>query len=261
MNLIYMIIFFILGLHMGSFYTVVGLRLPNHEKFITGRSHCDHCNHSLSFFDMIPLLSYFFYRGKCRYCKSKISPLSSYMEFFSGILYLLSYIVFGFTFEMLIALGIVSLLIIVSVSDISYYVIPDELLVFFSVYFYLLILLKDGFSYSILSLLSGVFLFTVMYLIMIFGNYLFKKESLGGGDIKMMFVFGLILPPLLGVISIFLGSFLALPVSLLILLKKKNHLVPFGPFLLISLTFLYFTQINVEMILSFFKLLSFGFIG
>ena len=251
MNIIYMIIFFILGLHMGSFYTVVGLRLPNHEKFIIGRSHCDTCKHPLSLLDMIPLISFFAFRGKCRYCRSKISPLSTDMEFFTGILYLLSYIVFGFSYELLIALGIVSLLIIISVSDITYYVIPDELLIFFSVYFYLIILLKDGFPYSILSLISGVFLFTVMYLIMIFGNFLFKKESLGGGDIKMMFVFGLVLPPLLGVISIFLGSFLALPVSLLILLKKKNHLVPFGPFLLISLTFLYFTQISVPMILSF----------
>lgn len=255
MNIVYMIIFFILGLHMGSFYTVVGLRLPNHEKFVTGRSHCDTCKHLLSLFDMIPILSFIFFRGKCRYCNSKISPLSTYMEFFTGILYLLGYIVFGFSYELLIALGIVSLLIIISVSDISYYVIPDELLIFFSIYFYLIILLKDGFSYSVLSLLSGVFLFTVMYLIMIFGNALFKKESLGGGDIKMMFVFGLILPPLLGVISIFLGSFLALPVSLFILLTKKNHLVPFGPFLLISLTFLYFTQISVPMILSFFRII------
>ena len=255
MNIVYMIIFFILGLHMGSFYTVVGLRLPNHEKFVTGRSHCDTCKHLLSLFDMIPILSFIFFRRKCRYCKNKISPLSTYMEFFTGILYLLGYIVFGFSYELLIALGIVSLLIIISVSDISYYVIPDELLIFFSIYFYLIILLKDGFSYSVLSLLSGVFLFTVMYLIMIFGNALFKKESLGGGDIKMMFVFGLILPPLLGVISIFLGSFLALPVSLFILLTKKNHLVPFGPFLLISLTFLYFTQISVPMILSFFRII------
>ena len=84
---------------------------------------------------------------------------------------------------------------------------------------------------------------------------MFKKETLGGGDIKMMFVFGIILHPLLGLMAIFLGSLLALPVSLFLLLKKHERLVPFGPFLLISLTFIYFTGINVPTIIEFIKLL------
>ena len=58
MNTVYLIIFFILGLFMGSFYTVIGLRLPKHENFITNRSYCDKCHHELSFLDMIPILSY-----------------------------------------------------------------------------------------------------------------------------------------------------------------------------------------------------------
>ena len=89
---------------------------------------------------------------------------------------------------------------------------------------------------------------------MLIGDFLFKKESLGGGDIKMMFVFGLIVNPFMGFMIIFLASFLALPVSLLILCKKKNNLVPFGPFLLISFMFIYFTQIDMNMI---FKILGF----
>ena len=255
MNIVYCIIFFILGLHMGSFYTVIGTRLPNGEKFITGRSRCDSCSHTLSFLDMIPILSYLFLGGKCRYCKEKINPISTNMELFTGILFSLGFLVFGFSYELLIALGIVSLLIIVSVSDISYYVIPDQVLIFFSGYFIILIALRDGVYSSLLSIASGLLLFGVMYLIMVIGNFLFKKESLGGGDIKMMFLFGIILHPLLGVISIFLGSFLALPVSLFILWTKKNNLVPFGPFLLISLTLIYFTQINTQMILDFIKIL------
>lgn len=255
MNLFYLIIFFLLGLFMGSFYTVVGLRLPNHEKFITGRSHCDTCFHDLSFLDMVPILSYLFLHGRCRYCKAKISDLSTYMELFTGILFALSYYVFGLSIDLLIALGIVSMLIIISVSDITYYIIPDEILIFFTGYFLILITIKSDVMTALMSILSGLVLFGIMYLIMLLGNFLFHKESLGGGDIKLMFVIGLILHPILGIIVIFIGSLLALPISIFILLRKNKKIIPFGPFLLISFAFLFFTRIKVSMIVNFFRLL------
>ena len=255
MQVIYIIIFFLFGLFMGSFYTVVGLRLPREENFITNRSYCDKCHHTLSFLDMIPIASYLLLKGRCRYCKAKIDSLSSYMEFFTGILFALSYFVFGFSYELMIALGIITMLIIVSVSDISYYIIPDEILIFFSIYFLIIKFLSDGIKGICFSVLSGFLLFSVMYAIMLLGNFLFKKETLGGGDIKMMFVFGLVISPLLGIFVIFLGSLLALPVSLILLWKKKQNLVPFGPFLLISFACIFFTQISTTMVLEYLRLL------
>ncbi len=255
MQVLYLITFFILGLLMGSFLTVVGTRLPNHENFLNSRSYCDHCHHRLSFLDMIPLLSFLFLRGRCRYCKGKIDALSTYMEFFTGVLFALGFFVFGFSYELLIALGIVCMLIIISVSDLSYYVIPDEVLIFFSGYFLIIKTLQVGVINTFWSIISGIVLFSVMYGIMLLGNKLFKKETLGGGDIKMMFVFGILLHPLLGLIAIFIGSLLALPVSIFLLLKKHERLVPFGPFLLISLTFIYYTGISVPTIIEFIKLL------
>ena len=234
MNTIYLIIFFILGLHMGSFYTVIGLRLPKHQDFIKTRSHCDHCKHTLGVWDMVPVFSYLFLKGRCRYCHKKFSGLSSYMEIFSGLLYALSFFVFGFTGNLFIALGIISMLIILSVSDITYYIIPDEILIFFSGYFIILNTIMKGIVPSLLSILSGLVLFGFMYLVMLIGNFLFKKETLGGGDIKLMFVVGLVLNPFLGLVSIFLASFLALPVSLLIMVTQKKNMVPFGPFLISS---------------------------
>ncbi len=254
MDYIYLIIFFVFGLFMGSFFTVVGLRLPREENFISNRSYCDSCHHSLSFLDMIPLFSYIFLRGKCRYCKEKIDNLSTYMELFTGILFGLSYYVFGFSYELFIALGIVSMLIILSVSDMSYMIIPDQVLIFFIGYFLIVITIFKGMLEAFVAMGSGLFLFCIMYGIMLLGNFLFKKESLGGGDIKMMFVFGLILTPLTGILSIFLGSFLALPVSFLLMKKKNQKLIPFGPFLLISFAFLFFTGIHDSMILDFLKL-------
>ena len=102
-----------------------------------------------------------------------------------------------------------------------------------------------------MKILSGLFLFTLMYVIMLTGNKVLKKECLGGGDIKMMFVFGLILDPLLGTLAIFLGSLIALPTSLVLLKKQKERVIPFGPFLLLALTFIYFAQISTPMVLRF----------
>ena len=253
MNIVDLIIFFIFGTFFGSFFTVVGLRMPKDEDYLSSHSHCDNCLHKLSFLDMIPIFSYLFLKGKCRYCKAKISSLSTWMELFTGTLFALSYFVFGFSYSLLIALGIVAMLIIITVSDMSYLVIPDQLLIFFGVYFTVMNLFIGGLKQTLIQLLSGIFLFLIMYLIMLVGNKLFKRESLGGGDIKMMFIFGLILHPLLGAISIFLGSCLALPVSLLILIKKKERIVPFGPFLLIALALIYFTQLKAQIILDILK--------
>ncbi len=255
MQILYLIIFFILGLLFGSFFTVVGMRLPNHENFLNSRSYCDRCHHRLSLLDMVPILSFLLLKGRCRYCKGKIDSLSSYMEFFTGVLFALAYYVFGFSYELLIALGIVSMLSIISVSDLSYYIIPDEVLIFFAGYFLIIKTLQLGVIPALKCVLSGIILFTIMYIIMLLGNLIFKKETLGGGDIKMMFVFGIILHPLLGLIVIFIGSVLALPVSIFLLMKKHEHLVPFGPFLLIGLTFIYFTRISAPAIIEFIKLL------
>lgn len=253
MNFLYLIIFFILGTLFGSFFTVIGLRLPNHEDFIKTRSHCDTCNHELSLLDMIPILSYLFLRGKCRYCHSEINSLSTYMEIFTGILFALSFYVFGFSYELLIALGIVAMLIIISISDITYFIIPDEVLIFFSIFFTIINILNNGFKSALISLGFGLILFGFMFGIMILGNLIFRKESLGGGDIKLMFVFGLLINPLLGLVVIFIASILALPISLIILALKKENLVPFGPFLLISFMFIYFTRLNLPIIIEFIK--------
>ena len=250
MELIYLIIFFIFGTLMGSFLTVIGLRLPKNENFITTRSHCDNCGHVLSMTEMVPIISYIIQKGKCRHCNKKIDALSTYIELFTGVLYAVAYYIFGLSYEFLIALGIVSLLVTVIVSDITYLIIPDELLVVASIYFIIIQILNIGILDTGKQILTGILLFAIMYTIMIIGNKMLKKESLGGGDIKMMFVFGLILDPLLGALSIFLGSLIALPISLILLKKESEKVIPFGPFLLLALTFIYFFQITTPMILD-----------
>ena len=251
MDTLYLIIFFILGTYFGSFFTVIGLRLPKNENFTTSHSHCDSCMHELKLYDMVPILSFLFQRVKCRYKKKKIDPLSTFVEFFTGLLFAVSYYSFGFTWEFAIGLGIVSLLMIVLVSDLTYLIIPDEVLIFFSIYFIIFQILNLGIVGALLKVVSGIFLFSVLYFIMLIGNKVLKKECLGGGDIKMMFVFGLILEPLLGTLSIFLGSFIALPISLILLRNQDEKQIPFGPFLLIALAIIYFTKLTPDAVVNF----------
>lgn len=255
MHNLYLIIFFILGIILGQLYTDIGLELAKKGKIFSFKKTCPKCLHNLSILDNIPIFSYIFLRGRCRYCRTKLDDMPIFMELFTGILFALSYYAFGFSYNLLISLGIVTMMIIISVSDMSYFIIPDEVLIFFAGYFLIINCLSKGLIYALLSLLSGILLFGLMYFVMWIGSIIFKKECLGGGDVKMMFVFGIVLHPILGLITIFIGSFLALPVSLIFLWKKNDKMIPFGPFLLTSFAFIFFTRISVDMILEFLRLL------
>lgn len=250
MNYINLILFFLIGAFIGSICTTIGLRLPNDDEKLFKKSHCDICYHKLTLLEIIPVISFIFLKGRCRYCHKKIDIKNIVMELITGILFVLSYYNFGLSYELLIALGIISLLMIVTVSDITYMVIPDEVLIFFSGYFIIVQYLSSGIQITLEHLFSGFFLFCIMYSIMLIGNKVFKKESLGGGDVKMMFLFGLILDPLLGTLTIFIGSILALPISLCLLYKNEEKLIPFGPFLLLAFTFIYFIKITPSTIIS-----------
>lgn len=250
MNMFYYIMFFILGTYMGSFFTVVGLRLPKKEPFVFSRSKCDECKHQLSLIEMIPIISFLFLRGKCRHCGSKVDSLSTFIEFFTGLLFAVAFYSFGLSWGLVLALGIISLLVIVIVSDLTYLVIPDGVLIFFSIYFIICQIFRLGIKETLIHILIGIFLFLIMYGIMLLGNKAFKKESMGGGDVKMMFLFGIVLDPLLGTLTIFLGSLIALPMSLILYFKSDENVIPFGPFLLIAFTLMYFTKLTPEMIIN-----------
>ena len=252
MNIIYLIIFFLFGVIMGSIYTMIGLRLPNPDTKLFSKSHCDICYHRLTFLENIPIFSYLFLGGKCRYCHKRIDIKNLLMEFITGILFVLSYYTFGISIDLLIALGVVSILVIVSVGDLSYMIIPDEVLIFFSGYFIIIQYFKLGLVGVLEHIFIGLFLFFIMYTIMIVGEKLFKRESLGGGDVKLLFLFGLVLDGLAGCLTIFLGSILALPMSLFLCYKYNNKEIPFGPFLLLAFSILYFTGIDSNYIINIF---------
>lgn len=248
MEVIYLISFFLLGMILGSFYHVVGTRLAVGESIIYPNSHCDNCKHPLKVKDLIPVLSFLLGKGKCRYCKTKLSILYPFLELTTGLLFMISFYSFGFTIDLLIAIGVSSLFVIILASDLTYMIIPDEVLLFFSIYFIVLQVISGGFINALTHIGTGLFLFLVMYFFMWLGKKIFKKESLGGGDVKLMFLIGLVLVPITGIFSIFLASLIALPVSLFLYFFKKEKVIPFGPFLVLAELILLFMKIDMNFI-------------
>ena len=250
MNMYYIICFFILGTILGSFFNVVGWRIPKGESIVSPPSHCPNCNHRLKFWELIPIISFILQGGKCTSCKQKISIFYPIFEFSCGLLFAISFISFGISWELLVALTFISMLIIIMVSDFNFMIIPDEVLIFFGV----LISLEIGFIYGFQDLFiklgNGCLAAFLMYLLKLLGDFIFKKESMGGGDIKLLFVFGIVLGWELSILSIFLGSLIGLPLSLIVLYKKKDHIVPFGPYLSLGAIVILLTKLDINMILN-----------
>lgn len=247
MEYVYIVLVFVYGTVFGSFLNVVGYRLPKNLSLIRPGSFCPKCNHTLKWYELIPIVSFLIQKGKCRNCQSEISLFYPMMEALTGILFVISYLVFGFAVEFIIACLIAAFLVIVIVSDMNYLVIPDETTIFFSLVIVIINFITEGVKTGFMSLFIGLSLFLIMYIIMLFGNKVFHKESMGGGDIKLMFFVGTVLYYSFfnGIFVIFLSSFLALPFSLFMYLRNNNKVIPYGPFILLSLFLIYISQLDI----------------
>lgn len=247
----------LLGLCVGSFLNVLIVRLPD-EKSIGGRSQCPKCQGKIAWYDNIPLLSYLILLGKCRHCKTRISPLYPLVELITCFL---SYYTFQWAGQdmkiyLIWFLLFVCPLIAVFFIDFKHQIIPDKISlpgimtgVAASVYFNWPFW-QDGLIFSVKGILiGGGFLFGLAYLYSI----LRKKEGMGGGDIKLLGMFGAFLG-WQGLLPIFLiSSVLALLYAIGLMLIQKNRvqpIIPYGPFLVTAaLLQLYFGPRLVELYL------------
>lgn len=243
--------FFILGTIMGSFYHVVATRLSHEESIIKPRSHCPRCNHYLKWYENIPIISYLILKGKCSQCHSQIPLSYLIVEIITGSLFAVCYHVFGLSTEFLIGLIFISSLIIVIISDIEYMIILDEVLIFSTLLITLTYIISFGLSQTAYYIYSGIGAFLIMYSIKILGDKAFKKESLGGGDIKLMFLFGLVLGFPMSICTMFLATFIAFPIAIIILLSNKENVIPFGPFLSMSAIIIFISKLQISDIITF----------
>ena len=243
---------FLIGAIFGSFYGVVGTRLPEGKSIVKPRSHCEKCGHILKWYENIPILSYIFLGGLCKKCKNPIGFVYFLTELLSGCLFALCYKIYGINYEFFIAVILSSLVIIIFVSDSKYMIINDSPLIVSAILIFIIKWLDTGIVSALMSLVYGLIIFGVAYLLMLFGSLAFKQEALGGGDIKLSFVAGIVLGVKLGILYIVLASFLAFPYAVYVTLKNKDNMLPFGPFLVSSLLIIY---LNMNIISEIIKII------
>ena len=235
---------FIAGLTLGMISVMYGIKGPLRNTNSVG--YCSNCNNVLKWYELIPVVSFFVSQGKCNYCKTKFSLLYPILEMLSAILFCFSYIIYGFSYEMIIMLILTLLLVNIYVSDLKYFIILNKPLFIFSILVLLLKYIFFGFETLVISLCSGLLIFIFMYFIRYIGNKIFKEESIGGGDVKLAVFFGFLLGLRLSIISLILGSFLAFPYAIFSFLSNKSKEIPFGPFLItgLYLVFVFMNNIN-----------------
>lgn len=235
-----MIYFFVFcfGLAVGSFLNVCIYRLPLGTSLLRPGSHCPNCGNPVKPYDNIPLLSYALLRGRCRNCKAKISIRYPLVEFLTALLFVALFMRHGPTLQFIIYCLFVIGLIVITFIDLDRFIIPDRITLpgiavgllcsYFNAEF------GSGFSgviTSAIGLLMGGVLF---YMIAVLGSVLFKKESMGGGDIKLAAMLGAFLGWKGALLSFFLAFCSGACIGIIVLWASSNRSskrLPFGPFL------------------------------
>jgi leader peptidase (prepilin peptidase)/N-methyltransferase len=228
----YFIIYFlvisgIFGAVMGSAVTCQADRLSAHESWLKGRSHCDACGHELGILDLIPVFSYLIHKGKCRYCGTKLSKKYLITELLMAAGFVLIAMHYNcFTVLIIRDWGLMCALLGLSVVDMESYEIPDRYIVF-GIVWRLLFLFAEEDRVSALKngVLTGLAVAGSLLVISLIMDHILKKESMGGGDIKLFFMTGLYMNLFMGLFNVIIACLCGL--SFMVILKKEK--IPFGP--------------------------------
>lgn len=237
MENLFIITFFLFGLVFGSFFNVIGLRLPKNEPFIKNRSCCPSCGKQLVWRELIPIISFLLQGRKCSHCKNRISFLYPVVELLTGLLFVFSYSMINLQLELVTSLLLISMLMIIFVSDITYMIIPNNVLLFFLPLFIVMRISHplDPWWSSMTGAVTGYGI--------IFAIILISRGGMGAGDMKLFGVLGIVLGTKQILLVFFLACILGAAVSLLLMLfnkMKRNKPVPFGPYIMFAALISYF---------------------
>ena len=247
-------IIFIIGAIIGSFLNAVIYRLPRHESLLFPGSHCPQCGEKIDWFDNIPIFSFFILDGKCRHCKTAIPPRYLIVETVTAILFVIIYHVYGFSYEFLFYITLATLLITVTFTDLEKGTIPNAVILTGAIAGFCMSLIfwpacvPPSWTGWPLNITNSLIAFLAGGGIMIFwavtGKLLFKKESIGAGDIKLVAMIGIFLGLQNTLLALFLSFLIATIAGISMILLKKAQMdsrLPFAPFLasgaLISLVY------------------------
>lgn len=227
----------LVGLAIGSFLNVLIYRVPRHRQFWAGRSVCPTCGKQLKWYHNIPVVSYLFLRGRCGFCQARIPIRYPFVELLNTVAYVYFFWRLGPSWEFYALAFLASSLIVIFYIDWEFQIIPD-LITLPGMALGLIWSFTPGGIGIVQSLIGLVVGGGALYLIALLGDWLFKKESMGGGDIKMAAMLG----AFLGwqkVLLVFVGSaVVGLVVSVILLFfspkVRESHVVPFGPFIALA---------------------------
>lgn len=216
LNILIGIYYAIFGLLIGSFLNVCIYRIPIKISIVKGNeghSFCPHCKHSLGALDLVPLFSYLFLRGKCRYCKAPISGRYPLVEGLTSAAYLLSFLCYGFSSQSIILCAFFSIMIVIAFIDYDTQIVYDRFHVIIIAlgivsYFIPMLTGEDNFlGLTLLDRVIGLFAISVPLLLIIYIYYkLFHKDGMGGGDIKLFAACGFFLGWKLVIFTLLISS-------------------------------------------------------
>lgn len=228
--LLYLYLFFI-GMCLGSFFMVVGFRVPRQETLL-GRSHCEACQTQIKAWQLIPVFSYCLLKGRCQTCQTKIGKAYPLFEILSGLVFVLTAYMTAFSKETIVGFTLISLLLIISVTDMVSRKIPNKVLLPFGI----LALMErlfftnpNAWWYPFAGFGIGFGLLFLLGLV--------SKGGMGGGDIKLYGVIGIFIGPIEVLISLVLASTIAVIFYIILFAlggKKKDKYIPFGPFIALA---------------------------
>ncbi|ACC97798.1 Type II secretion system subunit [Elusimicrobium minutum Pei191] len=239
MDIFIIIIAVLFGLIIGSFLNVCICRIPEGKSVAFPPSHCPKCNVKIKWYDNVPVLSYIILCAKCRHCKEKISWQYPVVELLTGLLTGLFVYRYGITIWTGVVLVVVYSLIISSVIDIKIMIIPDRFSIGLIVWGLAFFWCNPNFSGTTLqmfgqSLLGAAVGFGGLLAVALLGYALFRKEAMGGGDIKLMGGVGALLGWQGVITTLVIACLIGLVYSIFLMVTKradKGSAIPFGPFL------------------------------
>lgn len=217
----------IFGSVFGSFINCMAWRIVNKESIVKGRSHCTTCGHVLGVLDLIPIFSYLFSKGKCRYCKESYSPRYMITEVILAVVFMLFAYRYDVSVETLRYMLLSCILLGLSLVDLDSYEIPNRFIIAGIVLWAVTIpFMETSIKGQVTTgLLGGICIGGGILLLSLFMDMVLKKESMGGGDIKLFFMLGLYLGPALGLLHLIISCFVGI---IFVVILRKNK-IPFGP--------------------------------
>ena len=230
---------FLFGAAVGSFVNVCIYRLPRRLSIVQPPSHCPHCGTVLTIVDLVPILSYIWLSGKCRHCKTPISPRYFIVELLIALLFVAAVYRYPFGLEVVLVAASLAALIVITFVDWEFFLVPDEAVWALGILGFVRYMFSEPNAYgAILSLSGAVLGGAIVWVVGFFGKVIFRKEAMGFGDVKIAAAVGTHLGATWQILPFFLFSvFIGAAMGIFIAVAQRRPLtgyMPFGPAMAVS---------------------------